>query len=121
SPGSSQRESVGSPHMALTSSVVIPMRGSAGAAGGFFLPAAFLGGFFISATSLSGFFLSGTSVGGWLLDSTCQRKILLKSPPYLPTHLKTSAEASGGKKSTEKRTHMVFNIATFLGLCLDFW
>jgi hypothetical protein len=34
--------------------------------------------------------------------------------------LKTSAEASGGKKSTEKRTHMAINIATFLGLCLVF-
>src|SRR5215471_4662414 len=52
SPGSSQCVSVGSPHMALTSSVVIPMRGSACAAGDFFGPGTSVGDFFVSATSV---------------------------------------------------------------------
>jgi len=60
--------------MALTSSVVIPMRGSAAAAGRFFWPATFVGDFWMSTTSVSDFFVSGTSVGMSLLDSNWQGK-----------------------------------------------
>src|SRR5215472_3634706 len=74
SPGSSQRESVGSPHMALTSSVVIPMRGSAGAAGDFFGPGTSMVDFFGFATSVGDFFGSATSVGIPTIDSNWQGK-----------------------------------------------
>src|SRR5262245_63872777 len=74
SPGSSQRVSVGSPHMALTSSVVIPMRGSAGAAGDFFGPGTSMVVFFGLATSLVDFFGSANSFGIPPSDSNWQER-----------------------------------------------
>src|SRR5207344_2087939 len=74
SPGSSQCVSVGSPHMALTSSVVIPTRGSAGAAGDFFGPGASTGDFFAPTTSADDFFGSAASIGIPPIDSNWQGK-----------------------------------------------
>src|SRR4030095_776851 len=74
SPGSSQSVSVGSPHMALTSSVVIPMRRSAGAAGDFFGPATSVGDFFGSRTSAVDVFEPAASIGIPPIDSNWQGK-----------------------------------------------
>src|SRR5262249_42679508 len=74
SPGSSQCVSVGSPHMALTSSVVIPMRGSTGAAGDFFGPATSVGDFFATGASAGDFVAPGASIGVPLIDSNWQGK-----------------------------------------------
>src|SRR5262245_58806123 len=74
SPGSSQSVSFGSPHMALTSSVVIPMRGSESTAGDFFGPGASTGDFFAPTASVDDFFGSATSVGIPPIDSNWQGK-----------------------------------------------
>src|SRR5262245_18731767 len=74
SPGSSQCVSVGSPHIALTSSVVIPMRGSAGAAGDFFGPAISVGDFLGSRTSAVDVFDPAASVGIPPIDSNSHGK-----------------------------------------------
>src|SRR5215475_246770 len=74
SPGSSQRVSVGSPHMALTSSVVIPMRGSAGAAGGFLGPATSATDFFGPDASTGVFPEPWASVGIPPIDSNSHGK-----------------------------------------------